>query len=65
MEGEVSDNIQKKLLDSQINTFRQNRKRNAEILMKGLRFVNRHGQPLHMMPKLELDPALLQEPLYH
>ena len=65
VEGEVSDNVQKKLLDSQINIFRQNRKRNAEILMKGLRFVNRHGQPLHMMPKLELDPALLDQPLYH
>ena len=64
MEGTVSDDVQKKLLDSQISAFRQNRKRNAEILMAGLRFVNRHGQPLHMMPRLELDPALLEQPLY-
>ncbi len=64
VEGTVSDDVQKKLLDSQISAFRQNRKRNAEILMAGLRFVNRHGQPLHMMPRLELDPALLEQPLY-
>ena len=65
VEGEVSGDIQKKLLDNQVNTFRQNRKRNAQILMRGLQFVNRYGQPLHMMPKLELDPALLEQPLYH
>ena len=64
-EGEVSSNIRKNLLDGQVNTFRQNRKRNAQILMRGLQFVNRYGQPLHMMPKLELDPALLEQPLYH
>lgn len=28
-------------------------------------FFNRRGQPLVMMPKLELDPALLEQPLYH
>ena len=44
---------------------RQNREKNAEILMRGLRFVNRNGQPLHMMKKLELDPALLEQPIYH
>ena len=34
-------------------------------MIDGLYFVNKRGQPLRMMPKLELDPALLQEPLYH
>lgn len=34
-------------------------------LQEGLRFVNKQGQPLHMMKKLELDPALLEQPLYH
>ena len=28
-------------------------------------FFNRRGQPLIMMPKLELDPDLLEQPLYH
>ena len=37
----------------------------AKRLMGSLYFVNKNGQPLRMMPKLELDPALLQEPLYH
>jgi hypothetical protein len=37
----------------------------GEILMRGLRFVNKNGQPLRMMPKLELDPKLLDQPLYH
>ena len=37
----------------------------AKQLLKGLYFVNKNGQPLHMMPKLELDPALLEQPLYH
>ena len=37
----------------------------AKRLMGSLYFVNKRGQPLQMMPKLELDPALLREPLYH
>ena len=37
----------------------------AKTLLGGLYFVNKNGQPLHMMPKLELDPALLEQPLYH
>ena len=37
----------------------------AQRLMGGLYFINKNGQPLRMMPKLELDPALLREPLYH
>lgn len=38
---------------------------NARVLMRGLYFINQNGQPLHMMPKLELDRALLEQPLYH
>ena len=37
----------------------------AKTLLRGLRFVNKNGQPLQMMPKLKLDPALLEQPLYH
>lgn len=37
----------------------------AEMLLQNLRFLNANGQPLRMMPKLELDPALLEQPLYH
>ncbi|MCI8526090.1 MAG: hypothetical protein HFF17_09260 [Oscillospiraceae bacterium] len=37
----------------------------AKRLMGSLYFINQNGQPLRMMPKLELDPALLEQPLYH
>lgn len=65
----VSEEFQEKartaLLDQRMAAHRQNREKNAEVLLRGLRFVNRNGQPLHMMPKLELDPALLEQPVYH
>ncbi len=76
MEAEVSQNgkrvdaetertVQEKLLEANIEKFSKERLEHAKILLQGLNFVNRHGQPLHMMPKLELDPALLEQPLYH
>lgn len=65
VEEKVELDVQKQLLENQIKSFHENREKNSEILMRGLKFVNRHGQPLHMMPKLELDPALLEQPLYH
>lgn len=37
----------------------------ARVLLNGLRFVTKDGRPLKFMPKLELDPALLEQPLYH
>ena len=37
----------------------------TSVLLNGLRFVNKNGQPLHMMKLLQLDPALLEQPLYH
>ena len=37
----------------------------AELLIKNLVFVNPDNQPLQFMKKLELDPALLEQPLYH
>lgn len=64
-EEAVELGVQKQLLENQVKSFHANRVKNSEILMKGLQFVNRNGQPLHMMPKLELDPALLEQPLYH
>ena len=65
----IAEELQEKaragLLDQRMAAYRVNREKNAEILMRGLRFVNRNGQPLHFMKKLELDPALLEQPLYH
>ncbi|MDY5509307.1 hypothetical protein [Dysosmobacter sp.] len=59
--GEPIEDIIRKHLD----TLRENRLQIAGQLLRGLYFVNKKGQPLHMMPRLELDPALLEQPLYH
>ena len=65
VDAALEKQLQKQLLDKRMKEFEENRKRNAKILLEGLRFVNKNGQPLRMMPKLELDPALLEQPLYH
>lgn len=52
-------------LEKHLEEMTDNRRRIAHTLLRGLRFVNRNGQPLHFMKKLELDPALLEQPLYH
>ena len=51
----------RKEMESQIQT----RVSAARVLQNGLHFVNRKGQLLRFMPKLKLDPALLEAPLYH
>ncbi len=51
--------------DGYIDGIAEKRLRNSKILMRGLRLVNLQGQPLRMMPALRLDPALLEQPLYH
>jgi len=53
------------LLKQSLANVKNNRRYTTGILMSGLRFVNKNGQPLHLMPRLELDPALLEQPLYH
>ena len=45
--------------------YQSNRRRIADFLLRGLRFVNKQGQPLKMMKPLKLDPALMEQPLYH
>ncbi len=61
---EMQQDVTKLLIDDYMKQIEENRLKAAEILMGGLRFVNKNGQPLHMMKKLELDPALLEQPLY-
>ena len=51
--------------DDEIVKTTARRLNTAGLLLRGLRFVNPVGQELHMIPKLELDPALLEQPLYH
>ncbi len=61
---EFSAQARAKMLEDHMVRVAENRQKNTAILLQSLRFLNRHGQPLHMMPKLELDPALLEQPLY-
>ena len=51
-------------MEKYMNKVYENRYNIAKILMRGLNFVNKKGQPLHMMPLLKLDPELLEQPLY-
>lgn len=53
--------VAKKVLED----YKKNRIRNISMLLRNPEFVNPDGQPLHLMKKLELDPALLEQPLYH
>ena len=57
--------IEKMMDNGEYNIQKEKRFNLACRLLAGLSFVNRQGQPLRMMKKLELDPALLEQPLYH
>lgn len=56
--------VEQEFIEEYIQKIRSNRQQVTEILRSGLRFVNKDGQPLQMMPRLALDPALLEQPLY-
>lgn len=64
-EMEIEEAVKQKVLTNVLTKNNTIRLRIGKAMMGGLYFVNKRGQPLRMMPKLELDPALLQEPLYH
>ena len=53
----------RQFLETYVDSFKEKRLRHAQTLMSGLHFVNRNGQPLRFMRKLEPDPALLEAPL--
>ena len=65
VDEETEKMVQRKLAQNHIKQFDANRINNVKILLEGLHFVNKDGQPLRMMPKLQLDEALLEQPLYH
>ena len=48
-----------------LESCRENRLRIAGLLLKNPRFITHKGQPLRMIPVLQPDPALLEQPLYH
>lgn len=65
VDAETEKLVQKELAHNYVKQYEANRLNNAKILLEGLRFVNKNGQPLRMMPMLKLDEALLEQPLYH
>ena len=62
---EKEEELRDGLAEHHLQECADDRLHNAQLLLRGLRFVNKKGQPLRMMPKLELDPALLEQPMYH
>ena len=58
---EQSDRIAQEYLER----YAKNRMRVIGMLMQTPRFVNADAQPLRLMKKLKLNPALLEQPVYH
>ena len=52
-------------VESIVVRYEENGRRIADFRLRGRGFVNKQGQPLKMMKPLKLDPALLEQPLYH
>lgn len=48
-----------------VKQYQKSRVEIVKVLRKVVTFVNREGQPLHMMKPLQLDRELLEQPLYH
>lgn len=65
VENDVDEIMKEQILDNIKSENNDIRFRIGKAMIDGLYFVNKNGQPLRMMPKLELDPALLDQPLYH
>ncbi|MBE7007634.1 MAG: hypothetical protein E7422_00535 [Ruminococcaceae bacterium] len=63
--AETIDEAVEKLLDEHMAQVDERRRGAVEILLHGLRFINRRGQPLSPTPLLRLDPALMERELYH
>ena len=62
---EAEQKVRDQLLEKYMNSIKENRRENANMLLRGLRFVNKNGQPLRMMPMLQPTPELLENPIYH
>lgn len=63
--GDETKPLESEMLENYMKSCDENRLKNMKILLRGLHFVNKSGQTLRMMRKLEPDPALLEQPLYH
>ena len=64
-EDEDPEQRRQEILQEIKENMMEKRREIASVLMRGLHFINKNGAPLNFMPSLELDPALLEQPLYH
>lgn len=62
---EYKEKVYQAYIENKLSACNEKRLQIARALMGKIRFVNRKGQPLRFMERLELDPALLDQPLYH
>lgn len=62
---EKMEQARRELTDGHIRKLEKERMKIAGVLLREPKLVNSEGQPLRFMPMLELDPALLEAPLYH
>ena len=58
------EELDKGYIRNELENCRKNRLRIARLLLKSPRFVTHQGQPLQMIPVLQPDPDLLEQPLY-
>ena len=66
-DGTPLDNLDtaRSMAEKRVAGARNNRFNITRALFRGLCFVSHSGQPLRFMDQLKLDPALLEQPLYH
>ncbi|MBO4915164.1 MAG: hypothetical protein J5449_08150 [Oscillospiraceae bacterium] len=62
---QTSEEEAENLLTVVMYNLMMNRLRLSEKLLKGLNFLNKRNQPLSMIPLLQPDPELLDQPIYH
>ena len=58
------EELDEEYVRDELEKCHENRLRIARLLLKSPRFVTHQGQPLQMIPVLQPDPDLLEQPLY-
>ena len=60
----VTENVEE-VYDGRAQSFRMQREMILGLFEKSVDFCNEDGDPMYFMRPLELDPELLEQPLYH
>ena len=61
----ISNSLTEQMLNNRIENIHRNREFIARTMLAGLHFMNKRKQPLSLIPYLEPDPELLENPIYH